>query len=243
MKNEFEQTFTKDGSPTLRIKDSRETMHHSAGAAAETLYIYKSVLDVAYSLPLELKTCVLGLGLGYIEIAWAMVLLQSKRRLSLNLNLTSFEIEQRLRDNFSEWVCSDKKSIYDQVLESLSSGGLLNDIKQILKSNFLQNPIEGDLLTYQDLSSKWNIICYDAFGSEYNRHLWSEDFLKLFVQRYCAEDCVFTTYAHTGALKKVLQQSGFVFLDRPGFQGKRSSTLALRGVFKTEYLPHFYRTF
>ena len=45
-----------------------------------------------------------------------------------------------------------------------------------------------------------------------------------------AENCVFTTYACTSVLRKTLTENGFQFLKRPGFSGKRESSLATRAL-------------
>ncbi len=84
---------TKDGSPTLRFQNQGESMHHSGGAAAETNYIYGDLISKTLQvLKQDCKTCVVGLGLGYIEIAWAQALISQNLRSDDLLTLDSFEI-------------------------------------------------------------------------------------------------------------------------------------------------------
>lgn len=252
MKNRIEQMrftieSTNDGSPTLRLPDQGESMHHSEGAASETFYIYKSVIQEASRLLGRSKTCVVGLGLGYIEISWAQVISNTEAH-----SLTSFEIEESLRSNFVSWLdnsegSSAESNIYSDIhrsLESLGVSAQQEQVKQNLKENFQVFPIEHDLRDFvkEEKPYRWNIICYDAFSSKTNQDLWTEDFLKKFVDNHCEEDCVFTTYACTGLLKRVLVSRGFEFIKRPRFKGNRDSTLALRGKLKA-YLPSFYQTF
>lgn len=78
------------------------------------------------------------------------------------------------------------------------------------------------------------MICYDAFSQKTNNPLWQKEFLEKFIHDHAEEDCVFTTYACTSVLKKVLTEKKFQLIKRPGFFGKRDSTLALRGCFKTK---------
>lgn len=245
MKNGFEQTrfsveSTNDGSPTLRLPDQGESMHHSAGAASETVYIYKSVIQQATGILPQTRTCVVGLGLGYIEISWAQVVSDIE-----NHKVTSFEIEDSLKQSFMNWLQLEAPNeIYDKICESLDPQFQIHHIKRNLHKNYLENPFEADLRQYvqSGASTKWNIVCYDAFSSKTNQELWSEDFLRTFVGNHCEEDCVFTTYACTGILKKVLISKGFEFVSRPRFKGWKDSTLALRGRFK-EYSPSFSQTF
>ncbi|MBC7420771.1 MAG: hypothetical protein H7328_08585 [Bdellovibrio sp.] len=232
---------TKDGSPTLRLTEdirSGESMHHSGGAAAETNYIYKSVIQKAMVLhqlkrpKAEFKTLVVGLGLGYIEISWAQVLLQQRFAFSNNLSLESFEIVSGLRNCFSNWFENKEElKIYNQITEKLDSSSCVAEVKKILGVAFANGRgLYADILDYKG-SQKWNMICYDAFSQQTSGPLWNETFLNQFFKNHAAVDCVFTTYACTGILKKVLAENGFYFIKRPGFQGKRDSTIALRGLF------------
>ncbi|AGH95547.1 MnmC family methyltransferase [Pseudobdellovibrio exovorus] len=250
MKNRFEQMrftveSTNDGSPTLRLPDQGESMHHSGGAASETFYIYKSVIQEASQLLERSKTCVVGLGLGYIEISWAQVIPNTEAH-----SLVSFEIEESLRQNFMSWLelptDALEHTLYDDIYQSLKEFGISApqiQVKQHLKQNFQLNPIEHDLRDFVSPSKplRWNIVCYDAFSSKTNQDLWTEDFLQKFIDNHCEEDCVFTTYACTGILKRVLVSRGFEFVKRTRFKGKSDSTLALRGKLKA-YLPNFYQT-
>ena len=75
---------------------------------------------------------------------------------------------------------------------------------------------------------KYDCVLYDAFSSKSTPELWSEDFLSSFLDGL-GEDCVFTTYASTGALKRALKKIDFQIVPRKGFLGRRESTLAVRG--------------
>ncbi len=236
MKNEFTQTrfaleITKDGSPTLRLPDG-ESMHHSGGAAAETVYIYKSVISEALRLKPGAHTCVVGLGMGYIEISWAQCGPEA------SATLTSFEIEEELRSAFQSWVESAEPGIYDGISALLDPSAQIGAVKRHLSAV----QIFSDIRSFGGPASPWNVVCYDAFSRKTNEELWSAGFLSEFLKKFCGDDCVFTTYGCTGVLKKALRENDFMVIQRPSFNGKRDSTLALRGVFK-EYSQNFFRTF
>lgn len=243
MKNLFAQTSftvetTNDGSPTLRLPDAGESMHHGAGAAGETAYIYQAVIDQAQEILPQANTCVVGLGLGYIEICWAY------NSITRPGQLTSFEIDPGLRDNFYTWIQgSSEVMVYDAICASLAiAPENIESVKEKLKRNYELVPIKEDLRAYRSDSTRWNTVCYDAFSSRTNQELWTYDFLDALIKNNMAENGVLTTYACTGNLKKVTAENGFDFIKRPGFHGKRDSSLALRGIFK-EYAPNFFRTF
>lgn len=231
----FTVEFTGDNSPTLRLPENGESMHHSGGAASETLYIYKTPMDWAYSQMSHATTCVVGLGLGYIEISWAFGRLQSNKG-SVLPRLISYEKDESLRQSFIRWMITETdEDIYCRIAQGLGvENSQIKNICQYLDENFKSNPICDDLL--QDHKPReFNIVCYDAFSSKTNSELWSSEFLNKFIAEKCAEDCLFTTYACTGNLKSVLRESGFLFIKRPGFQGKRDASLALRGCFRQAY--------
>ncbi|MBY0553454.1 hypothetical protein K2P97_02925 [bacterium] len=228
----FTVESTKDGSPTLRLPDLGEWMHHSAGAASETLYIYKSVIDKGLDALSSSKTCVVGLGLGYIEISWALGLLErvGYEPVPLKHQITSFEIVPELKEHFSEWLNQDSDLIYDQISDCFKiTVDQKKSIKNILAANYKLLPMQSDITTYGE-STRWNIICYDAYSSKTSQQLWSEEFLNTFLKNHADESCVLTTYACTGNLKRALEANGFQIIRRTAYNRiKGHSTLAFRG--------------
>ena len=218
--------LTGDGSPTLRLKKSAsekqaESMHHSGGAAAETLYIYTEPFKKTLSVIKHEKPSIgiVGLGLGYIELSLVSLLSRAK--------LVSFEKEQELVDSFKSWVDGQENKTYDLICEKLN----IKKSSVLDKLNSLDWLCEGELTTETKTSHPFNFVAYDAFSQFTDAPLWTDSFLDFFLTNLCAKDCVFTTYACTGLLKRALLRNNFIFIKRPGFTGKRDATLALRGEF------------
>lgn len=219
----FELIPTQDKSYTLQIIGSTESMHHSGGAARETRYIYQNTIrNALVSMP-EANTCVVGLGLGYIEISWGLC------NPGPNAGLSSFEPVLGLVEAFTDWLDSADFCIYNDIVGFLSDSADISIVKKRLRDNFSLIPICPDIRKVE--KQIWNIICYDAFSKKTNEDLWSEDFLSRFIKNHCAFDCVFTTYGCTSVLTKILKANDFEILERPGFSGKKNSTLAVRGKF------------
>ncbi|AZZ36790.1 hypothetical protein CIK05_08300 [Bdellovibrio sp. qaytius] len=229
--------LTGDGSPTLRLKNANslypdkkpESMHHSGGAAAETLYIYaepfKNTLSVAHKLnKKDLSLGVVGLGLGYIEL---VILENLNANSAISADLTSFEKEQELVESFTSWIQSLKNETYDLICEKLG----VSKRNALEKLKTLNWDIQGELTAQTQIKHPFNFVAYDAFSQMTDGPLWTDEFLDFFLTDLCASDCVFATYACTGLLKRALIRNNFVFIKRRGFNEKRDATLALRGDF------------
>ena len=257
----FKLELTHDGSPTLRLLTSGESMHHFDGAAGESWYVYGLPLRQAF-LSQEsgnFKVASIGLGLGYIEMLWVLLKAQFASKSIQNklfeMTLDSFEKNDLLQQNFLNWI-TDKKpplqntaAFYDLAFKKLVSVHSQLEISHSLidfKKHF-DNEINGEKLHFnQDLllysgSPQWNFICFDAFSKNTDQDLWTSDYLEHFLHKYAAEDCVFTTYAATTKLKNVLQKHQFELIKRLGYSGKRECTLALRGKFMDD--AAIFRTF
>src|SRR4051812_27817152 len=101
---DFEIVTTQDGSPSLRISDNKnyvEKMHHSAGAMAESVYIYGSTIEKTIAKGLPLRVLSLGLGLGYNELLTVGLALKHGYAMDA---LYSFESEPLLARSFEQWL-------------------------------------------------------------------------------------------------------------------------------------------
>lgn len=240
----FEIEITADQSPTLRLLKPNypdathgESMHHSGGACAETNLIYGNpIRDIVQKIE-NPSFLIVGLGLGYIEMVIAREALLAGRSVA---KITSFESVPELREFFFAWihgkleVLSDEvQQTYQHVCDCVLQGTSLktSDVQNFLKDHFKSlSDIEGELLEESTLTLRYHCILYDAFSSKTTPHLWSEEFLTKVLKQGAQERCAFSTYACRVSLKKSLADEGFEVIVRPGFQGKRNSTLGLRSL-------------
>ena len=246
----FQLETTADESPTLRLNGtdplnplkSAESMHHSGGAASETLYIYGEAITWVmnhYSGKNPLRVCSVGLGLGYNEILVGLLSFQKQ----IPLHLESYEIDSELIQTFAAWVSTPPGAaqlpqfrIYDQIFTilcaQLSFNISLTDFKY-----FLHNLIEKKHwrlkteLSVQTIpvDSTFHLCLFDAFSQKTSGELWSEPFLNLFFEKcFDRHFCLLATYACTGLLTRTLKQNGFRVTKKIGFKNKRDSTWAER---------------
>lgn len=257
--NSTEFTFvqTQDGSPTVRLglgDDVSEAMHSLKGAFSETAYIYGSAIQTALDQNMSPTVLSLGLGLGYVELLASALFLKKSQELSDHetrarfLSETggeSFELVPVLREWFSSWVLSSENApsenlpaefarAYDDILHRTAEYAKLDqsEIKSHFKTMLLSQRwvISEALSSETEISRAFGCICFDAFSSKTSPDLWTEPFLLSFFKKACAPECVLSTYACTGALKRSLRASGFDLNIREGFASKRDSTFAIRSV-------------
>ncbi len=248
----FQVETTADSSPTLRLNGahpldqtkSAESMHHSGGAATETLYIYGEAINWALSkFPVnELRISSVGLGLGYNEILVAILILQNPAK---SAKLESFEIDGELKDSFNRWVFehdSDdeiqqkKNLIYNKIFQLLTEK-IQSQVKIDEVKKYLQQQIQSgqwlflDELNYEKIPDNpcYHLCLFDAFSQKTTQSLWDEKFLDQFIKTTFDSDYAgLATYACTGVLTRALKSHGFSVLKKPGFQGKRDCTWAER---------------
>lgn len=147
--------ITGDGSPTLRW-GSGESMHHSGGAASESVYIYRTALEflssssrvqkVTQQISLteeliqsstlfcqdEMVIMSLGFGVGYNELLVADWILRNRFRED-QIKLYSYEKEKFLYEDFNLWLENMKSplgEVFDLILEKLfSNDGIGNSVE------------------------------------------------------------------------------------------------------------------
>lgn len=245
--------MTADGSPSLRDLQSptQEMMHHRGGALSESRYIYEPVIREALEWALEkgipsnhkIRVVSLGLGLGYNEILCFMAEVQGygQRTNGTGENLFevySYEKDPRLREEFQSWI-EGRPSVYTDLYESILAAlraGLPPGMPSIDVRGRLQEALSQGrlhlmpaLIDSDQLPGGIHVYLWDAFSRSTSPELWDEDFLKACLAKSDARWSRLSTYAQVGPLKRALKAQGFTLHERPGFQGKRQSTLASRG--------------
>lgn len=228
---------TGDGSPSLQIEgvgelSRAEKMHSWEGAFSETLYVYGEVLQALADRKRPLRVFSLGLGLGYNELMTAGFVLSKQVPFESGV---STELDPWLIQQFQKWLegqASELCEPYSQVCDLFAKhyGVTSVELRQRL-AGWVANgswTLAGGYHENFDLSHLLpNAVFYDAFSEKVSPELWTEGILK---QTVAAMDklSVFGTYASKGRLKRILKESGFQLMDRPGYGGKKESTLAIR---------------
>jgi tRNA U34 5-methylaminomethyl-2-thiouridine-forming methyltransferase MnmC len=225
---------TQDGSSTLIFRNEQgycEKMHHSGGALSESLYIYHEALQLALANNPSQPPRVLsvGLGLGYNEL---IAIAEFERRSLSDWRLWSFERLDFLRDSFVSWLRgspSPLSELYEQILAGIAVHLQVPAIQVYQSAQMAESDgrlsLEG---AFPAAAGPVNCVFYDAYSKKMDPELWIEQGLIEGLRPALNNNCVFATYAATGALNRALKVLGFQQLEKSGFQGKRESTLAVR---------------
>ena len=252
----FKFVQTRDGSPSVYValdgvepedlslppKERLEPMHNLRGAFSETIYIYGICLETCLARGFTPRVLSLGLGLGYVEVLSA-ALFEKHGISELEAGGESFELIPELREWFAGWVLSsgnvppDFLATYEAILErtAAETGVSADRIRARLVSMLsnqrwvLSGPLSAETVAQGKINGIFGAVCFDAFSSKTSPDLWTVEFLAKFYSVVSAPECVTSTYACTGALKRVLEQLQFSVEIRPGFAHKRASTFAVRG--------------
>lgn len=208
-------------------------MHHSGGAAAETDLIYGSCIRAVFDAVKTPAFLVVGLGLGYIEMAIARAALERNQAVRA---IRSFESLEGLREFFYAWVHaqdlpSEIADIYDAAAAFVLGNSRLSkeDLRKFLRLHFPRPDSVSESLDEKTFfTERYDGILYDAFSSKTSPELWEEDFLTRFLGKAASPQAFLSTYACKGNLKRALKAEHFEIIQKPGFQGKRNSLFARR---------------
>ena len=223
------------GAPGTPINECSEAMHSLRGAFSETVYIYGTAIRLSAEKRFSERVLSMGLGLGYVELLASAIACKNNRPVCGE----SFEIVPELRSYFAAWLegaeCpADFSSVYESINERTAKeiGIEAPLIKNALRAavNTGAWRIRETLDPATTFASTFGCICFDAFSSKSTPDLWTEEFLKAFLQKTAAASCVLSTYACTGALKRALKSEGFEVQIREGFSSKRDSTFAVKNA-------------
>lgn len=227
--------ITADGSPTLTLRRADgygEKMHHSGGALSESLYIYHATLVQALERGWPGRTLSFGLGLAYNEL---LAIAEFTKR-DTDWKIYSFESEEFLREGFCRWLNGRPDPLtetFDTIVAMIAEKFEFTParLKTAARDGLRDRRLELRGPFPQDAANVKNcdVVFYDAFSNKMDSSPWNEEPLVHALGECLAPNCILTTYAATGNLNRALKRLNFKLQNRPGFQGKRESTLAVRG--------------
>ena len=214
--------ITGDGSPTIYVPELDEHYHSIHGALNESLHVF---IQAGLANRLEQKQSINILEIGLGTGSNLLLTLNFIQSLPVQINYDALEpfpisdeIIVALSENITAFKCT--KETFEQIHTAGAGVPILLNAKLIFTKvqETLQNV---------ELDKRYDIIYFDAFGPRAQPEMWeAANFDKLF--QNMEPGGVLVTYCAKGAVRRTLQEIGFMVEKLPGPPGKREMLRATK---------------
>ena len=205
--------LTEDGSHTIYLPEMNEHYHSVHGAISESLHVY---IRSGFSHHPARKVSILEIGFGTgLNVLLTYKQAREEKRKVIYHSVDTFILPVNITGYLN----------YDLLHEDINPGwlrmihGLSWDTEHEISEFFHLKKILSDIKKL-DLTSKYDIVYFDAFGPDKQPDLWTDD---IFSKIYEAMNSgsILTTYSSKGEVKRRFQQCGFMVEKIMGPPGKR----------------------
>lgn len=204
---------TSDGSHTLFVPEIDEHYHSVNGAIQESRHIF---INAALNQCTKTDIHVLEIGFGTGLNAFLSLLeaeKTNKKILFTTIELYPIAQENIGLFNYAEQIDPARKSDFEQL-------HIAEWNKQVfINEHFTLEKIVADFTSFQ-FNNQYDIIFFDAFSPEKQPEMWQPE---IFSRLYAISnnDCILTTYCAKGAVRRAMQQAGYIVERIAGPKGKR----------------------
>lgn len=214
---------TADGSQSIADSRTGETFHSTNGALTESLLVFiNNGLEFYRTENSVTPIAILEIGFGTGLNAWLSQLKSNEWQQPIEYTaLEAFPLEMALAEslNYVEKQL-DKQKFMALHLSEWGKPVQLDDYFKLTK-------IQQDLRQYDAKTASFDVIYFDAFSSNVQPELWTEEiFSRLF--NSLKSGGVLVTYSARGVVKNALRSAGFTVKRLPGPPGKRHVIRALK---------------
>lgn len=208
---------TADGSSTLYIPELNEHYHSIHGACQESVHVFINAGLLQFQhVKKEIKILEVGLGTGLNVLLSARFAEDCSMKLDY-LAIEPYPIDDNLLrqlnyNNLNQfiipenWIHKIAEATKAEKVISLHTGFKLSIIKETIETF--------------ELPKQFDLVYFDAFGPQVQPEIWSElNFKKIFDSMNPGG--ILVTYCAKGAVRRSMQNAGFVVERIPGPPGKR----------------------
>lgn len=204
--------LTEDGSHTIYLPEINEHYHSVHGAISESLHVY---IRSGFSYHPARKVSILEVGFGTgLNVLLTFAQAREEKRKVIYHTVDTFILPDDITDCLNylsyevinpEWFRLIHEVSWDaehEISEFFHLKKVLADIKKL------------------DLTSKYDLVYYDAFGPNKQPEMWTENIFRK-IYDSMNPGSILTTYSSKGEVKRKFEQCGFMVEKIPGPPGKR----------------------
>ena len=208
---------TADGSYTLFVPELDEHYHSVKGALTESEHIFIN-MGLKHSSAPSPRILEIGFGTGLNAFLTSLEAEKDNRSIFYTtIEKYPLDMETIKLLDYPELIAPEESKLF----YSIHNAGW--NSPQTISGNFTIEKIEGDFTEYR-FRNGYDIIYFDAFAPEKQPEMWSQT---LFNNLYeiLNYDGILTTYCAKGAVRRMLQEAGFIVERLPGPPGGKREIL------------------
>jgi tRNA U34 5-methylaminomethyl-2-thiouridine-forming methyltransferase MnmC len=211
MDNKVELKLTEDGSHTLYVQAIDETYHSTHGAVNESQHVF---IEAGFNQCPKAELNILEIGFGTGLNAYLAALASEQKK---SVHFTTVEKFPLPQEVWSKLNYADSFGLRTDLFNEIQAAQWEIEVK--LSPTFHLHKIQADFSSLS-LSGEFDLIFYDAFSPDKQPELWTD---KIFEELYAhtASGGLLTTYCAKGAVRRAMQNVGYVVERIPGPKGKR----------------------
>lgn len=216
--NNFIKTL--DNSYTLFSKKYNQYYHNiKEGAIQESLNKHVIPAISFFKSKKELNILDICFGLGYNSLSTIYYI--QKNNLNIKLNIYSPELDEKLIRNLKNFIYPEDFNNYKNIINSISNN---LSYKSENLNIFISNSNARDYIkTFKE--NFFDIVYQDAFSSDVNKELWTQEYFKD-IYKISKKECILTTYSIATNVRLSLYQSNFFIYEY--IPVKRKSSLCFK---------------
>jgi tRNA U34 5-methylaminomethyl-2-thiouridine-forming methyltransferase MnmC len=215
-----ELIITSDGSHSIYIPELDEHYHSIHGAVQESTFIFiKNGLEYCMADPISVLE--VGFGTGLNALLTAVSSMEGTREVCYT-SIEKYPLGEKIIGSLNHYKFAGQNG--KEIFQKIHSSPW--DTQVNICKNFDLKKIKTDL-TKEQLSGRYDLIYFDAFGPDKQPEMWTE---KIFagISSVTGKNGVLVTYSAKGEVKRSLRACGFEVTLLPGPPGKRQMIRAVK---------------
>lgn len=205
--------LTEDGSHTIYLPEINEHYHSVHGAISESLHVY---IRSGFSYHPARKVSILEVGFGTgLNVLLTFAQAREEKRKVIYHTVDTFI----LPDDITDCLNYDLSNAVINPEWFRLIHGVSWDAEHEISEFFHLKKILADIKKL-DLTSKYDLVYYDAFGPNKQPEMWTENIFRK-IYDSMNPGSILTTYSSKGEVKRKFEQCGFMVEKIPGPPGKR----------------------